>query len=125
MEKVDVVCGVVTHKERILITQRSDENNYGKWEFPGGKVKKNEHSFDSIKRELFEELELIVTPTKKLMSYNFKDYNLIFISCVPKEEGHIKLKEHLSFKWVRKEDLLLFNFLEGDVSFIKYYTDEA
>ena len=37
MEKVDVVCGVVTHKERILITQRSDENNYGKWEFPGGK----------------------------------------------------------------------------------------
>ena len=29
---IDVVCGVVNHNDKILITQRGDDKNYGKWE---------------------------------------------------------------------------------------------
>ena len=67
---IDVVCGVIIHEDRILITQRGDEKNYGKWEFPGGKVITGEHPFDSIKRELIEELKLEVEPMKEITRYN-------------------------------------------------------
>ena len=45
---IDVVCGVIKNGDKYLITQRGDKMNEGKWEFPGGKVKENEHLYDSI-----------------------------------------------------------------------------
>ena len=38
MRKVDVVCGVVLHNNKILICQKGDGPSKDKWEFPGGKV---------------------------------------------------------------------------------------
>ena len=80
-ERLDVVCGVVRNdKGEYLITQRGDEKNYGKWEFPGGKLKDNELPFDSIKRELLEELELKVNPINEIKRYTYKQFNLILFS---------------------------------------------
>ena len=78
---IDVVCGVVILNNRILIAQRGDGKNYGKWEFPGGKVNKGEHPFDSIKRELFEELKLKVEPIDEILRYEHLKFNLIFVEC--------------------------------------------
>ena len=69
MKKVKVVCGVVyNNKNEIIITQRGDQKNYKKWEFPGGKVKPNEELNKSIKRELKEELNVVVYPIKVIYS---------------------------------------------------------
>ena len=76
---IDVVCGVIKNGDKYLITQRGDEKNYGKWEFPGGKLKENELPFDSIKRELLEELELKVNPINEIRRYTYKQFNLIFM----------------------------------------------
>ena len=116
---IDVVCGVIKNGDKYLITQRGDEKNYGKWEFPGGKVKENEHSFDSIKRELFEELELEINPIHEITRYTFKKFNLIFILCEPINPIKIKLKEHLKFDWVQSDELLDYSFIEGDLKFVK------
>ncbi|MDG1823109.1 MAG: NUDIX domain-containing protein [Flavobacteriaceae bacterium] len=118
---IDVVCGVIKNGDKYLITQRGDKMNEGKWEFPGGKVKENEHLYDSIKRELLEELELDVTPIRKITSYTFQDYNLTFILCKPHNISSIKLKEHKNLSWIEKNDFQNYNFLEGDVYFIKKY----
>lgn len=121
---IDVVCGVVRNdKGEYLITQRSDEKNYGKWEFPGGKLKENELQFDSIKRELLEELELKVNPINEIKRYTYKQLNLIFILCVPLNPNEIKLKEHLELTWVKVKDFKKYNFLEGDLEFIKNYIE--
>lgn len=117
----DVVCGVVNHNDKILITQRGDDKNYGKWEFPGGKVKKNEKPFDSIKRELFEELGLTVKPIKEIIRYSYKKFNLIFILCKPLNPNEIQLTEHLDYFWIGKTEFSKFQFLEGDISFIQNY----
>ena len=121
---IDVVCGVIKNGDKYLITQRGDEKNYGKWEFPGGKVKENEHPFDSIKRELLEELELSVVPLKILTTYNYQKFNLIFILCNPINITEIRLKEHKCLNWVSKKEFNNFTFLEGDKKFISNYTNE-
>lgn len=118
MKTIDVVCGFIKHNGKILITQRSDKKNYGKWEFPGGKVKVGEDIFSSIKRELIEELDLSVNPVKEINNYIFKSFNLIFIECTCSYTNTIKLKEHIDYLWIEIGELENFDFLEGDKRFI-------
>jgi len=120
---IDVVCGVIIHEDRILITQRGDEKNYGKWEFPGGKVITGEHPFDSIKRELIEELKLEVEPMKEITRYNHQQFNLMFIECFVSNQDDVQLKEHLDFRWIYENEFKNFDFLEGDMRFIEYYNE--
>ena len=118
---IEVVCGVVIDsKDRILITQRGDFQNKYKWEFPGGKVYKNENYNDSIKRELMEELDIIVLPKEILYEYMFENIKLLFIRCQV-SEINISLNEHLDYKWVHKHELVRFDFLDGDKEFIKHF----
>ena len=120
MKKVKVVCGVVyNNKNEILITQRGDQKNYKKWEFPGGKVKPNEELNKSIKRELKEELNVVIDPIKVIYSNTYKKYDLIFIECLY-ETGTIELNEHLDYNWTKIKDLGNYNFLEGDKEFINH-----
>ena len=118
---IDVVCGVIKNGDKYLITQRGDEKNYGKWEFPGGKVKENEHPFDSIKREIKEELNIEVSPLNEIIRYQFKGFNLIFIMCkIIQNEKLIKLDEHIDYKWIEINGFKSYEFIEGDVKFINY-----
>lgn len=46
-------------KERILLSRRREEQDFsGFWEFPGGKVERDESPIDALKRELKEELNI-------------------------------------------------------------------
>jgi 8-oxo-dGTP diphosphatase len=120
MKKTKVVCGVILNKKNeILITQRGDKDNYGKWEFPGGKVNLYEDNFTCLIRELKEELDIDVTPKKEFLSYNFKSFNLIFVSGLIKSKK-ITLTEHLDFKWIGISELDSYDFLDGDLKSIKY-----
>ena len=81
MNLIEVVCGVVNNSEnRILITQRGDKINKYKWEFPGGKVNKEENINDSIKRELKEELGIDIIPRDVIFQNTYNGLKLIFIS---------------------------------------------
>lgn len=121
MSRIDVVSGVIINKNKVLITQRGDKTNYGKWEFPGGKIKVGENEFSSIKRELMEELNLQVTPLKKLTKYTHDHFNLIFIECSCLEPKSIKLTEHTNYLWVKLDKLNDFDFLDGDKRFINHH----
>ena len=119
MKRIEVACGVVLNdKGQYLIAQRGDVIHNGKWEFAGGKLKDNETAFDAIKRELVEELNITVEPKSELLRYPFKDFLLIFIEC-EYSFGEIELKEHTSIKWVFKNELINYQFLEGDIKFIE------
>ncbi len=80
-----------------------------------------ENAFQSIVRELKEELEIDVTPLKEVLAYDFKNYRLIFIECKLNSQTII-LKEHLAFKWINPFEFKLHEFLEGDNNFIKTLT---
>jgi 8-oxo-dGTP diphosphatase len=118
---IDVVCGVVRNeKGEYLITQRGDSHHYEKWEFPGGKVKSGETYFESIIRELKEELCINVKPIMEVVSYPFNSFNLIFILCeFSSTSNDLILNEHLGFKWIKVQETSLFKFMDGDYEFIE------
>ena len=61
---IDVVAAVlITTENKIILCRRSNTSKYfpNKWEFPGGKIEKNETATMALKRELFEELKINVS----------------------------------------------------------------
>lgn len=59
---LNVVCGVLLNKNIVYLPKRANTliDNPGCFEFPGGKIEKNEEKIDALKRELYEELSIIV-----------------------------------------------------------------
>ncbi len=59
-EKIDIsiACTVIVREGKIFIQQRQKDDVWGGlWEFPGGRLKKDESPLDAAVRELFEETE--------------------------------------------------------------------
>ena len=74
------VC-ILAKKNKFLITQRPPNKSYPLfWEFPGGKVEKNENFYDAAIRELKEELNISINQS-----------NLILIDTV----SHSYVKNHI------------------------------
>ena len=59
--QISVVAAIIFYQNKLLITRRQKSGNQDlslKYEFPGGKVKKNERLKEALKRELKEETGL-------------------------------------------------------------------
>ena len=123
--KLVVVVALIKKNNKYFIGKRADdeEDNIGKWEFPGGKVEANEDEKSAIEREIMEELELNVKAVKYLTSCNretddliaeFKLYECKYIS------GKIKLHAHSEYKWVSKKKLLNYDLPTPDMM-LAYY----
>jgi 8-oxo-dGTP diphosphatase len=63
LKTIEVVAAIIYYEDKILCVQRG-ENKYQyishKFEFPGGKLEIGETKVDAIKREIFEELNMII-----------------------------------------------------------------
>lgn len=123
---IRVTCAIIEKENKILCAQRSASMPMPmKWEFPGGKVEPNESEKFSLKREILEELNLVIDNLEKLPSniHVFKDgktIELIPFRCKV-AAGTMLLKEHQQIKWVTKEDLLFLDWAEADIPIVEYY----
>ena len=120
-----VVGGLIVKKNKILICQRSFHNEHSlKWEFPGGKVKIQEDPQQALKRELNEELKIIIEHPIYLCEYMFeyqdlgKKVKLIFF-LIDEYSGEISNTIHNQLKWIEIKQLSDYDFLEGDHQVIK------
>lgn len=65
--RIDVVIGIVTREDTVLICRRPAHTTFpGYWEFPGGKREAGESLEDCLRRELNEELAIGVEPCAAL-----------------------------------------------------------
>ena len=79
---VEVAVGVIKRDGLYFMTKRADHvHQGGKWEFPGGKVEKNELPEEALKRELKEEVNLDVVASSSLITINH-DYGDKLVSLV-------------------------------------------
>ena len=83
MNSLNVVVGIISSDEtlrktsEIVIAKRSKKVVSGDlWEFPGGKVEANETSFDALKRELKEELNINVSVAHEVKNFHHQYTNL-------------------------------------------------
>jgi 8-oxo-dGTP diphosphatase len=119
MTPIDVACAIILKDEKILVAQRSEFMSLPlKWEFPGGKVKPNESEENCLKRELKEELNIVIKIKKRLIS-NVYDYDNFSINLIPfiveYESGDIRLIEHRAVKFFSKEELLEIDLAPADI----------
>ena len=121
---IDVVAAVIKKNDSYLIANRSfEENSSGLWEFPGGKVEEKETFVSALKREIEEELSLKIQVGDKITSIDLKAsdehisvhyfYALIL-------SGKITLNVHSEFKWVERNQLGSFNYIDGDRYVLKH-----
>ena len=120
-----VVGGLIVKKNKILICQRSSDNEHPlKWEFPGGKVKNQEEPQRALKRELKEELKINIEHPIYLCDYTFEYQDLgkkvsLFFFLINKYSGEISNTVHDQLKWIEIKQLSDYDFLEGDHEVIK------
>lgn len=124
-ERINVTCALIESNEKVLVVQRSATMNMPlKWEFPGGKVEPNETPEECIKREIMEELNIQISLKQMLPPTNF-DYPTISIRLIPFvsifNEGKLRLKEHVRFLWLSKNELHSLNWAEADVPVMLNY----
>ena len=122
---IKVVAALIEKDDKVLIAKRStgDPNVMGKWEFPGGKVEKNESEIHAIEREIKEEFELEIKGKAFIMNnickYPNKIVDLRLYKC-DYVSGNFKLHDHSEYQWVRVEDLLNYDLAPADIPLAKY-----
>ena len=122
---LEVVAAIISFEKRILVTQRKFHKNSDyslKFEFPGGKVEKNEDKITALRRELREELNLELTNFRHFTSYSYiytqdKITLHFFLSNV--SALNLTLKVHQTYKLVTVKQLSQLNWLAADHEVIK------
>jgi 8-oxo-dGTP diphosphatase len=125
MKKIEVVAAIVYFKNEILCVQRQKNKlSYisEKFEFPGGKIEKDESKQDALKRELIEELNFIPTKIDDLfltVVHQYPDFELTMHSfkCYS-ETKDIQLNEHISAEWLSIKNLNKLDWAEADIPIV-------
>ena len=103
-----VVKGLVEHKGKFLLLKKAKDiipENVGKWECPGGRIKKEEDPEETLIREIKEETGLdcnieralppVYVETKDIYSFTH-----VFLVKAPSKEVKLS-EEHSDFRWVK------------------------
>ena len=121
---VEVVAAVIERGGLILIGQRKPRGRHGlKWEFPGGKVEAGESSREALARELREELGIEARIGGEIERYDFsysagQVTHLIFFKVTEFSREPVNL-DFAQITWVERNRLTDYDFLEGDVAFVR------
>jgi 8-oxo-dGTP diphosphatase len=126
---MDVVAAVIERNGRILICQRKGGRHALKWEFPGGKIEPEEDARAALARELAEELRIEArigtllytetvhypgSPAIRLQFYKVTDFS-----------GEPVNLEFEQIVWEEPRNLPGYDFLDGDVEFVKKIANQA
>ncbi len=123
MKSIPVACALIFSEGKILCAKRSPRMSQPRlWEFPGGKVKKDELPEDCLRREILEELKISIRTTLTMSPSEFsysseKTIRLLPFLCTW-ESGLIQLLEHDEVRWLRKEELFSVNWAPADLPIV-------
>jgi A/G-specific adenine glycosylase len=114
--------GIVHKRDRVLITRRKAEGLLGGlWEFPGGKIQKNETAEAACIREIKEEVNLSVQITAFLtrVKHAYTHFRIVMdVFRCKYISGTVKLNGAVDFRWIRPKDIDRFPFPKANHKFI-------
>lgn len=120
---IQVAVAVIHKRGKIFIQKRKDGGLMaGLWEFPGGRVEKDEDPVDALHREIGEELGIKVKNVEFFMKiqHAYTKY-LVDLHCFVADfhEGTVVLKAACDSKWVKLLELEEFPFPAANVRLIE------
>jgi 8-oxo-dGTP diphosphatase len=122
MKLVHVAVGVVLRGTQVFISLRADNAHQGgKWEFPGGKVEANETVLDALRRELQEEIGILVQSSEPLLviEHDYGDKLVkLDVHSVSAFNGEPEGKENQQTRWVEVSALEASEFPAANVAII-------
>ena len=108
---VVTLIGLINSENYVLISNRKNRSQFsGFWEFPGGKVEKQERLIDALLRETNEELGLLlnsscIAPLSFSIDTSEKEETLLLLFICRKWNGQPRGMEGQELKWVKPLDL--------------------
>jgi 8-oxo-dGTP diphosphatase len=127
MKTVRVVAAVIKAKNQdgntiLFATQRGYGDFKGGWEFPGGKIEEGETPKQALKREIMEELDIVIKVGDLIetVEYDYPTFHLS-MDCFWCElvSGDLVLKEHEAARWLKLEELTTLEWLPADVTLVE------
>lgn len=118
-----VVAGLIVRGSEMLICQRTKYQPMPfQWEFPGGKIEPGEEPQAALERELEEELGIhaIIGPEVATIAHTYRNGNALELHffLIPSYEGEIENRIFKDVRWVQRETLPQFDFLEADKTLV-------
>lgn len=113
---------VFSPRGKLLLLQRSEtsQGNPGKWELPGGKQKEGETQIDTLRREVFQEIGVmildyphaleeagsrVIKDGQKYLGRTITTYFADMPIFAPSEKVTLRPEDHQDYVWVDFEEL--------------------
>ena len=115
---IEVVAAIICHDNRVFATQRGYGEWKGWWEFPGGKIEKEESPQQALRREIKEELnaDIAVGELLTTVEYDYPKFHLTMHCFLCKvTSGKLTLLEHEAAKWLTSDELHNLKWLPADI----------
>lgn len=128
---IDVVAGIIQNENNeILCVKRSGKMSQPNlWEFPGGKIEEGETIFEALRRELWEELEIVGEISEEIFSETLYEYEKIKVNLICIEVKNISeepiLKEHSEKIWLKRGELDKIQWAPADRTTVKKLQRES
>lgn len=125
MNLIIVVAAVILNLDgKILIAKRKNKKSLENlWEFPGGKVEKDEDEENCLKREMFEEFGVDVRVIKYLTNsiYKYTKFEINLKAYLTQHKsGDFILRDHSEIKWIKISEYKNYNFAPADIPINNY-----
>ncbi|MFH2219030.1 MAG: A/G-specific adenine glycosylase [Pseudomonadota bacterium] len=117
-----IAVGVVYKNGHVLITRRKSEGLLGGlWEFPGGKVRKDESAETACLREIKEEVNLSVEIASFLtrVKHAYTHFKVrVDVFCCKYIAGDVQLKGPVDYQWIELYEIEQYPFPKANHKFI-------
>ena len=119
----EVTAAILIKNQKVLIARRKyTDSEGGKWEFPGGKIRKNETPRQCLTREMKEEFGIDVSVDEFFAESDYRyDHGAIKLLAYRTSwiDGQFSLNAHADYRWVNPIQLEEFEFAAADIPFVK------
>jgi len=113
-----VTAGIIVNGSKLLIAQRREKGSQKfKWEFPGGKLEENEKPEHGLKREIQEELGVLIEVGDifEVVYHRYEEITILLLCYKARYiSGEAKAMECKDFNWINLDEINQFDFSEAD-----------
>jgi len=123
MKQVHVAVGVIVAEGEFFLTKRLEHvHQGGKWEFPGGKVEKDETVAQALSRELNEEISIDVLSCTPLIeiAHDYGDKQVLLeVFLVDNFQGEPTAQEVQQHGWSSLSELATIDFPQANIAIVE------